>query len=149
MPLDDQRDQLTDQEYQIVKNRLKEYDFSYAKRKWLHDVFNKKSKIKNILTFNGWIFPADRDKIAVISSTESPYTTYRKRKIFLMEPISQRGIVCKKSYVELIKALTISFKTYKLVKKQFNSEKEIYIKSSSKITNIDSWKRYLSDNSLL
>ncbi len=68
------------------------------------------------LTFNGWILPAKKD-VKVITPLDSPWETFRYKKIFLYEPSSMRGVYVKRDGKELVKAIRRLIKMYLKIRK--------------------------------
>ncbi len=62
------------------------------------------SSLKKKLTFNGWFLPAD-DKLKVVTPLDSPWTTYRHKRIMLYEPATGKGCIMKRSNAEFFKGL--------------------------------------------
>lgn len=92
----------------VVKENLKnsmKYDVSNITPKELrsyytHTRFN--SSLFKKLSFNGWFLPADKE-IKVITPLDSPWETYRHKRILLYEPATGKGCIMKRSNKELIK----------------------------------------------
>ena len=92
----------------VIKENLKnsmKYDVSNITPKELrsyytHTRFN--SSLFKKLSFNGWFLPADKE-IKVITPLDSPWETYRHKRILLYEPATGKGCIMKRSNKELIK----------------------------------------------
>lgn len=141
--IDAYREQLSNEEYRTAVNRLSKYNYEYAIIMWRNGLDKKVNRLKNKLTFNGWIFPTDKDKITIISSLEPLYATYRKRKVFLMEPGTQRGVLLNKSYIELVRSLRICLSSINMIIKYFYETEDEYKKEFCNISNKGAWKKYL------
>lgn len=143
-PLEHYKTQLTPEEYRGLNTQLAQEQGSpqidavfrrYKEAKSLH--------LKNLFTFNGWIFPHDKDRITAISVTELPYAFYRKRKVFLYEPETLKGILLKKSYLQLFHLLPCYLKILKSFNRNYDQVRQEYQNSFKTISNMTAWKEHL------
>ncbi len=58
--------------------------------------------MKKILTFNGWFLPGDNE-VKVITPLDSPWDTYRHKRVLLYEPGAKTGTFTKRSIRELLR----------------------------------------------
>ena len=143
-PLEYYKDQLSLDEYQKLEEQLAKARSNPGIDVVLHRYDEAKSfHLKNRITFNGWIFPHDKDLVTAISVVESPYKSYRKRKIFLYEPMTQKGILLKKSYKQFLKILPYYLKVLLVVNGKVKSSADEFQYKFTNITNITTWKEYL------
>ena len=63
------------------------------------------------ITFNGWFLPAKKG-VKVITPLDSPWETFRYKKIFLYEPSSGRGVFVQRDGKELVKAISRLWKMH-------------------------------------
>ena len=71
------------------------------------------------ITFNGWFLPAKKG-VKVITPLDSPWETFRYRKIFLYEPSSGRGVFVRRDGKELVKAISRLWRMYLKTRKWKN-----------------------------
>lgn len=134
---------LSGKEYEIVVSQIESYceNFGIKEIRKRHCEEEQVSKIK-YLTYNGWIMPAQKE-IQAISVLESPFATYRKKKVVIFEPLTKRYIISKRSYRKLFYCLGYYFKSYFKIKFIFSSVQKQYITNKTKISNADMWRKYL------
>ncbi len=97
------------------------------------------------LTFNGWIFPSDKKEIKLVVSTDSPYEGYRKQRLLLYEPGTDKGMVTVKSWRKMAGVIWVYIKTMTRFLGGFKGACEDWEKNVGKITNKEAWERYLGD----
>ena len=141
--IDSYKERLTDKEYRIIKKLLDNSEFYDILDKWIVNSKVKEGHLKNILTFNGWILPPDNDKITLVTAMESPFAMYRKKKAFLMEPESCKGIVLSRRYNELARGLIVGAKTMMTLKKYYQASADSYGNNINHLTSIKTWESYL------
>lgn len=105
-----------------------------TKASWLH-----------YLTFNGWLVPADKKGIKVILSTDSPFETFRKKKVVLYEPGSNKAVLIEKQYKELFKFIGTFLKSLWAFSHGFDAAVKDYEENIWKITNQKAWEEYLKE----
>ncbi|MBQ7615010.1 MAG: hypothetical protein IJU77_08180, partial [Butyrivibrio sp.] len=55
-------------------------------------------------TFNGWFLPGDYD-FTVVTPLDSPWSTYRHKRVLLYEPGSGKGCMVSRSNKEFFKGI--------------------------------------------
>lgn len=135
---------LTKNECEIISDQILSYcsKFNIDEVRRHYKISEQIPKLKS-LSFNGWIFPADRDIISAISVLESPYATYRKRKIVIFEPYTKRFMIAKKSYRSLCKGLQYNLKAYFLIRKNFHFVQNQYKSKQKWLMSAEMWRIYL------
>ena len=142
-PLDHYKQKLTEQEYVKVEKQLSEYDMKKEMIQTLRYDKSMKKRLRFIFTFNGWIFPSDSSGIKIISSLDSPYSIYRKRKIYMFEPISKKGLILTKSYRDLVKAVSKTIKMLLYMHKYIGKAACEYKTTLPLSSNMVFWSNYL------
>lgn len=105
---------------------------------------NKKSYGKKyIYTLNGWIFPAKSHKTYAYPIGVWPFEIYRKYKVLLFDPDSQKGILVQKSYIQAMVCLIYYIKTIIYLKIKYHKVCEEYRQRFNEMTTLDFWENYL------
>lgn len=140
-PLEYYKNQLSSEEYKILKKQLDQAQHSSRFNAIIHRYEDAKSlHLKKRLTFNGWIFPHDKDKITAISAAELPYAFYRKRKVFLFDPETKKGILLKKSYLQLFLLLPCYLKILKKFRNHYKQICRDYQNKCKSVLNTTIWE---------
>lgn len=127
-----------------VEEQIRKYKNSFGEKELVASCIGKsKATKKHLLTYNGWLLPADRKGIKVIFSTDSPFETYRKKKIVLYEPGSGKVLLLEKKYTELFKIIVLYFKVFGRLIFSYDQSVRDYRENISKITNKKAWEEYL------
>ena len=105
----------------------------------------KKATLLHYLTLNGWLLPTDSEKITLTLSTDSPFSTFRKRKIACYEPVSGRMFLTQKSYKKFLRLVTIYWKSFWLFLFKLGPAIRDYKEHMSSVTNQRRWEEYLEE----
>ena len=144
--LDDWKSELTVEEVTTIQQqiaaRMEHFSLEEIIKK---KTVKKKATLFHCLTLNGWLLPADADKIMLTLSTDSPFSTFRKRKIACYEPASGRLFFTKKSYKKLVWLFTIYWRSFWLFLFKMGPAIRDYQKNMSGVTNQKAWEQYLKE----
>lgn len=135
---------LTESERELVERKIRQYraDFGLEKiQKYYSPVWRRGGFIKKI-TYNGWLFPADK-QIEVLSPLDSPFRAFRKKRIVLFEPFTEKKRVVKKDWRQFAVTLRLYIETAKLIHRHYDRSADAYRKNWPKITNSGAWTKYL------
>lgn len=134
---------LSGKEYKKVVSQIdsycKNFGLSEIRRKYCEE---ERVPLIKYLTYNGWIMPAKKE-IEAISVLESPFATYRKKKIVIFEPFTKRYIISRRSYRELLHCLGYYLKSYHKIIFLFSTVQKKYITSMNKMSSAVMWRKYL------
>lgn len=142
--IEDCRAELKPAEVTAIKQQIAARMKNFSLEEIIKDkTVKKKPTLLHYLTLNGWLLPTDRDKIVLTLSTDSPFATFRKRKIACYEPPSGKLFITKKSYRKLAWLAAIYAKSLRLL--LFNLAPAIrdYRTHMPEVTNQEAWERYL------
>lgn len=140
------KDELTSEEISVLQQQITARMENFS----LEEIIKKKTEREkatflHYLTLNGWLLPADADKIALTLSTDSPFSTFRKRKVACYEPASGKLFLTKKSYKKLVWFGKIYWKSFWMFLFQMGAAIRDYREHMSDITNQKAWEEYLKD----
>ena len=119
---------------------------NYRKPENISDVYQKyivKNKWKYQITVNGWLLPAQRDKVYAYPMGIHPYALFRKKDVILFDPDSQTGIAVRKSWRELMGVLCTIGKTYLLIATRYKKAQGEYRREIQTMQTAGFWKKYL------
>lgn len=145
-PLEALKGQLTAEEYEAVQNQIqsRKKNFGLEERITRRTKKNKATWL-HYATFNGWLLPADKKGIKVIFSTDSPFETFRKKKVVLYEPGSNKAVLIEKQYKELFKLIGAFLRALWAFSHGFDAAVRDYEENIQKITNQKAWEEYLKE----
>jgi len=141
--------EIMDSSYRTVPVDSLPFGFSYGGYEASLRYSEKKfTRFKRLITFNGWLLPANR---SVIVPTSNPIKAkcYRARRVLHYECDSNRGYITNKSYKELIRIIKGYFRIRKLINKRYEIAKKEYHDRYWELTNIEFWNKYLEENANL
>lgn len=137
------KERLSKKEVALVLFQIQQYLESYGLDTITSSRTEKtRATLLHLLTFNGWLLPSDRG-IKVIFPTDSPFDTFRKHKVVLYEPISEKAVVLERKYGELMRIAGIYIKAIFALNKRFDSAVQDYRKNIGRFTNKNAWEEYL------
>ncbi len=146
-PIKQLKNMLSEHEYVSLQTQIQQYQENYGMDTIISSRKRKtKVSIPHLLTFNGWLLPADKTGVKVIFPTDSLFDTYRKRKVILFEPVSGRAVILKKEYRELIRIVGVYFKAYWALCLHYDSAVHNYRNNINRFTNKKAWEEYLEIN---
>ncbi len=105
----------------------------------------QKGTLLHYLTFNGWLFPGDGTGAKLITSLDSPWEAFRKKRVVWYEPGSGKALLARRDYRELKRMAGLYGKTWIAFHRYMDRACQAYRKSA--ITNANSlrWKGYLKE----
>lgn len=142
-PIEEIKDRLSEKETASIRFQIQQYFDNYGMDTILSSRTKKKKvTLLHVLTFNGWLLPSDRG-IKVIFPTDSPFDTFRKHKVVLYEPTSEKAVVLERKYGELMRMTGTYFKALFILNKHFDSAVQDYRKNIGRFTGKNAWEEYL------
>lgn len=142
--IEELQEKLTPEEYSEAAQRIQNCRETFDLEKIVQSREKKtKAKKKHLLTYNGWLLPADKTGIKVMLPTDSPFEAYRKKKVVLYEPGSGKVLLLEKKYGELIKIIFRYGKMFGQFARQYNTVRRQYRDKIGMITNQKAWEEYL------
>lgn len=135
---------LSEDEYLDVDQQIKEY-----KKNWEANTLRKekaaktKATIWHYLTFNGWIFPAKYKHVKVITTSESPFDTFREKTVIWYELESDKVYIARKCYKEFFRVLGMCVKLIVILCHSFDKAAISYQENIGEITTQRAWENYL------
>ena len=106
------------------------------------DIIPGWKKILQVLTFNGYFFPAKKNKVLVTSPYNNIYKMYRIPEVIFVDAAGN-SVSTKRSIKSLLQCYQKLFKTMRLIDKNYEKAKLSYQKRYREMTNLDFWKKYL------
>ena len=103
----------------------------------------QKPALGKVLSMNGWLLPASSKGVYAVSMLDTPFSTYRKRRIFLFEPTSGKGISLRKSYRSLLHVLKLWLKSEVVISKYLSQTVKSYQEKRMDLSDIKTWGAYL------
>lgn len=142
--LDELKEKLSEKDYRIVEKQIETYRDNFG-MEIIDEYKTRKSKAtwKHLITYNGWLLPANRRKFKVLFTTDSPFDYFRNRKIVLYEPSSGKVMLLQKDYGKVPMILKAYSKSLFSLVGGFGLAVRDYRKNIKRITNSKSWERYL------
>lgn len=143
-PIEQIKEELSEKEAASVQLQIQQYLDNYGIDTIVSSRTRKtKATLLHLLTFNGWLLPSNRAEVKVIFPTDSPFDTFRKRKVVLYEPTSGKSVILERNYRELIRVIGIYIKTLFALGSYFDSAVKNYRNNIDKFTNKKAWEEYL------
>lgn len=143
-PIEQIKEALSEKEAASVQLQIQQYLDNYGIDTIVSSRVRKtKATLLHLLTFNGWLLPPNRAEVKVILPTDSPFDTFRKRKVVLYEPTSGRAVILERKYGELIRVIGIYVKSLFTMSCYFDSAVKNYRNNIDKFTNKKAWEEYL------
>lgn len=140
----DLKAKISEKEYESVLKQIQDYKKDLETTKFID--FSGEHIQPNLIqciTYNGWLLPADQRGIKVISSIDSPFNAYRKKKIVLYEVGSEKVFLIEKDYRKFIKIMLIYFKIIPVFVLKYREVVQSYRNNLKCITDYKSWSHYL------
>lgn len=143
-PIEQLSSKLSEQEYVSVQTQIQQYRENYG----IGTIINSRTRktkvtLLHLLTFNGWLLPADKTEIKVIFPTDSPFDTFRKHNVVLYEPVSGKAVMLERNYKELIHMIGVYLRAFWVLSRHFDSAVQNYRNNIDRFTNKKSWEEYL------
>ncbi len=145
-PVDKVLTRLSDRDRKAVEKQLAEYDRVNANGETLKRKRSRTGKLFQMVTYNGWILPADKKEIKVVSSADSPFEGFRKERILMYEPGSGKAAIAVRDWGEMKKILGIYRKMAAIFIRYFKRACKNWRKNVGKITNKKAWEKYLEED---
>ncbi len=105
--------------------------------------YTVKHKWKYMITMNGWLLPARKDRIYAYPMGIHPYALFRKKDLILFDPDSGTGIHVRKSWRELLFGAMLMIRTYGLIAFRYRKAQRDYRAEIGTLRSADFWRRYL------
>lgn len=143
-PLENLRTELSAEEYRFIKKQIlkrKEIFDKYGMDKSSHQKV-KATKI-HLLTYNGWLLPADKKGVKLIWPMDLPFETFRKKVIVLYDPGSGNVFLARREYKRLGWIVKYYISSLWALMWRFDKAREDYQKHIAEITSRDFWNKYL------
>lgn len=135
--LDELKEKLPEKEYQSVLSQIAVNEKKISR-------YGRKSSLIHLVTYNGWLLPADKTGIQVVFPADSPFELFRKEKAVLCEGNGRKVYLTKRDYGKLLKAIGVYIKTAFLLERDFGRAVQDYQKRITEITNQKAWEAYLN-----
>lgn len=103
---------------------------------------SKMPHLKNIVTMNGWIFPAQRKCVALPAGC-SINSLYRVKKVLYYETDTQRGFYTQRKFLNIFVTLYRYRKIAVKINKEFDKAMADYRKRYKELTSEEFWRKYL------
>lgn len=119
---------------------------SYTKPTEPAEIYSSKKEEygkKYIYSLNGWLFPSRNSKVYAYPIGIWPYALYRKKRILLFDPDSERGILGRKSYVELLRCMVCYLKIVFCLFRNYEKVSKEYKERFTELCGLEFWKSYL------
>lgn len=129
-----------------VPEEIRKQAAEYKKPGSPDDIYSNKNKptgAKYIFTINGWILPVKSRRMYAYPTGVWPFELYRKYKILLFDPDTQKGILVQKSYVQAITCFGYYLKTILQLSLKYRKVKAEYRLRFRETTTPEFWKKYL------
>lgn len=97
------------------------------------------------LTFNGWLFPGDGTGARLITSLDSPWEAFRKKRVVWYEPGSGKALLARRDYRELKRMAGLYGKTWIAFRRYMGRACQAYQKNALISANSLRWKEYLKE----
>lgn len=105
----------------------------------------QKGTLFHYLTFNGWLFPGDGMGAKLITSLDSPWEAFRKKRVVWYEPGSGKALLARRDYRELMRMAGLYGKTWIAFHRYMGRACQAYQKSALTNANSLRWKEYLKE----
>lgn len=100
-------------------------------------------KYLRLAELNGYLLPAKGNKTVSMAKVR-PYNVSRAKKILYYDETANKGFICEKSFVEMVRCVKELLKVNKEIDKKFNWAKKDYRNRQKELQNIEFWKKYLN-----
>jgi galactofuranosylgalactofuranosylrhamnosyl-N-acetylglucosaminyl-diphospho-decaprenol beta-1,5/1,6-galactofuranosyltransferase len=123
---------------------ITEADYDWKKMNDPHqfDAVNKIRKYFQILTLNGYILPAKKDKVLVMPPYNNMYKMYRASEVVYTDA-SGNSILTKRSVKKMISCFVRLFRMMRYIDAHYDEAKETYAKRYAELTSMSFWRKYL------
>lgn len=143
--LDELKTKVSTTEWEQIMQQIQRYERRFGIEEIIESRHRKMiATKKHFLTYNGWLLPAKPKEIKVIFPTDSPFETYRKKRIVMYEPGSQKAFLLEKKYKELLKIFWLYVLVIGRLIIEYDKSVCDYKKNIFKITNKEAWEEYLN-----
>lgn len=102
----------------------------------------KEPFLKYILTFNGWLSPTKGREPELILPSDSPFKAYRKQRLLLYEPGTNKGLLISRDYKKLLDFFQKLIPTWFLLEKNFHSVALQYQHKAKWLASKNTWEQY-------
>lgn len=148
-PREELQNQLSDLEYQEACRQMDACKKQAGKTqiRQFYSPSRRKGHLLKKIFWNGWFLPAKRKKeLLVVSALDPPYKAFRRKKLLLFEPASNKALIARKDYGELRKILKCLVRAGILVDRFYPKAAREYRERLNGITNASAWEKYLGLN---
>lgn len=123
---------------------IKEEDYNWKMLTDPHqfDAVGKVRKYFQILTLNGYIFPAKKDKVLVVPPYNNMYKMFRTSEVIYTDA-GGNSIHTKRSVKRMISCFIGLAKMCRYIDKNYDRAKETYAKRYTELTSMSFWRKYL------
>ncbi len=142
LTIDEMKESLPRQEYSEIVEQINKYETRCS----ADDIVLFQEKRKSVIqyfTLNGWLLPASSTQICMFFPWNSLNDLFRKKKVFLYDPISKKGVLLVKRYGDLAMALSLYVRATIEFLMRFDKAAHNYQENMRKITTRDAWEKYL------
>lgn len=119
---------------------------SYTKPTEPTEIYSSKKEVygkKYIYSLNGWLFPSKNNRVYAYPIGIWPYALYRKKCVLLFDPDSQKGILGRKSYVELFRCMVCYLKMVFCLSRNYEKASKEYKERFTELCGLEFWRGYL------
>lgn len=109
--------------------------YSFTKQKW--------KKAVRIITLEGWLLPANRERIIEVDDPPLQHL-YRAKRVLKYDGITGRGIIVKKDYHEASRIIKRLIRTCMRINKRFDTVVRDYRTMHDQVITEDFWKAFLN-----
>lgn len=119
---------------------------SYTKPTEPDEIYSSKKEVygkKYIYSLNGWLFPSKDNQVYAYPIGIWPYALYRKKCVLLFDPDSEKGMLGRKSYVELFRCVVCYLKMVSCLSRNYEKASKEYKERFTELCGLEFWKGYL------
>ena len=101
-----------------------------------------RKRLFRLLSLNGYLLPSFKKKTASMAKVR-PYNAYGARKVLYYDETSNKGFICKKSFMEMIRCVCDLIKLDVEINQKYTVAKQSYRKRQKELQNKSFWNNYL------
>lgn len=100
---------------------------------------------RKLLSLNGWLLPAARGEITPIMAGESPHRYYRKKRVWIYDPDTEKGFYTGKEGMQLLCFIKHAACIYMQLKKGYTKVQMAYQNKMEQMSSGVFWNEYLKE----
>ena len=143
-PLTELKDTLGEQQYRDLMAQVKADKDKFGMDEIIDSRERKsRGRLIHYLTLDGWLLPQNK-KVKAVFPTDSPFDSYRRKYVVIVDPFGEKGCLLKRDYHELGETIRRFCRTKAILRRRFAGAVRAYRKELPEITSREAWETYLN-----